>query len=111
MPRTAPGKCCISFSASDPDGNSPRPRTAFAPCPECYGLDPLTPVPWLLPPDAAQGLLPPEWLAGYQMVQRELAHLDRKQDARARHLEKLRNRSITKSLRHHPKYKRRDGRS
>ena len=58
-----------------------------------------------------QGLLPPERLASYQKLQRELAHLDRKQDARARQLEKQRNRSMAKSLRHHPKYKRRDGRS
>lgn len=57
-----------------------------------------------------QGLFPPERLASFQKLQRELAHLDRKQDARARIQEKNRIRSISKSLRHHPKYKGRDGR-
>jgi ribosome biogenesis GTPase len=52
-----------------------------------------------------QGLIPPERLSSYQKLQRELAHLDRKQDARARLEEKHRSRSIAKTLRHHPKYK------
>jgi ribosome biogenesis GTPase len=57
-----------------------------------------------------RGVLSPERLASYQKLQRELAHLDRKQDARARQQEKQRIRSISKSFRHHPKFKGQDGR-
>jgi ribosome biogenesis GTPase len=56
-----------------------------------------------------QGRIPAERLTSYQKLKRELAHLDRKQDARSRQEEKHRWRAVTKSLRHHPKYKRRDG--
>jgi ribosome biogenesis GTPase len=45
-------------------------------------------------------------LQSYQKLQRELAHLERKQDARAQLNEKQRIKSIMKSMRHHPKYRR-----
>ena len=51
------------------------------------------------------GLLAEDRFESYQKLQRELAHLERKQDARAQLQEKRRIRSIMKSLRHHPKYK------
>ena len=52
-----------------------------------------------------RGQLTEDRLQGYQKLQRELAHLERKQDARAQSREKRRMKSIMKSLRHHPKYK------
>jgi ribosome biogenesis GTPase len=52
------------------------------------------------------GTLPECRLQSYQKLQRELAHLERKQNARAQHDEKQRIKNIMKSLRHHPKYKR-----
>jgi ribosome biogenesis GTPase len=54
----------------------------------------------------AQGLLSESRYQNYQKLQRELAHLERKQDARAQSEEKKRIKSIMKSARHHPKYKR-----
>ncbi len=53
-----------------------------------------------------RGDLAEDRLESYQKLQRELAHLERKQDARAQLREKGRIKSIMKSLRHHPKYKR-----
>jgi ribosome biogenesis GTPase len=53
-----------------------------------------------------QGQLPESRFQSYQKLQRELAHLERKQDARAQQQEKQRIKSIMKSMRHHPKYKR-----
>ncbi len=53
-----------------------------------------------------RGQLAEDRLHSYQKLQRELAHLQRKQDARAQLLETKRIKSIMKSLRHHPKYKR-----
>jgi ribosome biogenesis GTPase len=53
-----------------------------------------------------QGRLPESRLQSYQKLQRELAHLERKQDARAQQEEKKRIKSIMRSVRHHPKYKR-----
>ena len=53
-----------------------------------------------------RGELAEDRLQSYQKLQRELAHLDRKQDARAQLNEKQRIKSIMKSLRHHPKYRR-----
>ncbi len=52
-----------------------------------------------------RGQLAEDRLQSYQKLQRELAHLERKQDARAQLQEKRRIKSIMKSLRHHPKYK------
>ena len=52
------------------------------------------------------GQLAEDRLQSYQKLQRELAHLERKQDARAQLNEKQRIKSIMKSLRHHPKYRR-----
>jgi ribosome biogenesis GTPase len=52
------------------------------------------------------GQLAEERLQSYQKLQRELAHLERKQDARAQLNEKQRIKSIMKSMRHHPKYRR-----
>ena len=54
----------------------------------------------------AEGQLSEERLLSYQKLQRELAHLERKQDTRAQLQEKKRIKSIMKSLRHHPKYNR-----
>ena len=45
-------------------------------------------------------------LQSYQKLQREIAHLERKQDARAHFQEKQRIKSIMKSLRSHPRYRR-----
>jgi ribosome biogenesis GTPase len=57
----------------------------------------------------ANGLVPESRLQSYQKLQRELAHLERKQDARAQQQEKQRikseMKSAMKSLRHHPKYR------
>ena len=54
-----------------------------------------------------RGELPAERLASYQKLQRELAHLERKQDALAQREEKQRIKVMMKSMRnHHPKYKR-----
>jgi ribosome biogenesis GTPase len=53
-----------------------------------------------------RGHLAEDRLQSYRKLQRELAHLERKQDARAQSREKRRMKSIMKSLRHHPKYKR-----
>lgn len=53
-----------------------------------------------------EGNLEEDRLQSYQKLQRELAHLDRKQDARAQLNEKQRIKSVMKSLRHHPKYRR-----
>jgi ribosome biogenesis GTPase len=53
-----------------------------------------------------QGQLPESRFQSYQKLQRELAHLERKQDVRAKQQEKQRIKSIMKSMRHHPKYKR-----
>lgn len=52
------------------------------------------------------GELTEDRLQSFQKLQRELAHLERKQDALAQRTEKRRMKSIMKSLRHHPKYKR-----
>ena len=52
------------------------------------------------------GSLPEERLQSYHKLQRELAHVERKQDARAQHEEKQRIKSIMRSVRHHPKYNR-----
>jgi ribosome biogenesis GTPase len=54
----------------------------------------------------AQGQLSENRFQSYQKLQRELAHLERKQSARAQHEEKQRIKSIMKSFQHHPKYKR-----
>jgi ribosome biogenesis GTPase len=54
----------------------------------------------------AAGELAEDRLLSHQKLQRELAHLERKQDARARAEEKRRTKVIMKTLRHHPKYKR-----
>jgi ribosome biogenesis GTPase len=51
-----------------------------------------------------RGQLAEDRLQSYQKLQRELAHLERKQDALAQLREKRRIKSIMKSLRHHPKY-------
>jgi ribosome biogenesis GTPase len=53
-----------------------------------------------------RGQLAEDRLQSYQKLQREIAHLERKQDARANLQEKQRIKSIMKSLRHHPKYRR-----
>ena len=53
-----------------------------------------------------RGQLAEDRLQSYQKLQRELAHLERKQDARAQSNEKQRIKSIMKSMRHHPKYRR-----
>jgi ribosome biogenesis GTPase len=53
-----------------------------------------------------QGQLAEDRLQSYQKLQRELAHLERKKDARAQLNEKQRIKSVMKSLRHHPKYRR-----
>jgi ribosome biogenesis GTPase len=53
-----------------------------------------------------RGHLPESRFQSYQKLQRELAHLERKQNARAQLQEKQRFKSIVKSLRHHPKYNR-----
>lgn len=53
-----------------------------------------------------EGQMPPERLQSYQKLQRELAHLERKQDVRAQHEAKRRHKMIHKSLREHPKFKR-----
>ena len=52
----------------------------------------------------ARGEITDERLQSYQKLQRELAYLDRKQDARAQLEEKRRIKSMMKSMRHHPKY-------
>ena len=52
-----------------------------------------------------QGLLSQDRLQSYQKLQRELAFLERKQDARAQAAEKRRIKSIMKGLRGHRKYK------
>jgi ribosome biogenesis GTPase len=54
----------------------------------------------------ADGRLPESRLQSYLKLKRELAHLERKQDARAQHEERQRIKSIMRSMRHHPKYKR-----
>ena len=54
----------------------------------------------------ATGRLSEDRLLSHQKLQRELAHLERKQDARARAEEKRRTKVIMKTLRHHPKYNR-----
>jgi ribosome biogenesis GTPase len=54
----------------------------------------------------ADGQLAADRLHSYHKLERELAHIERKQDARAQHEEKQRIKSIMKSLRHHPKYNR-----
>ena len=54
----------------------------------------------------ATGQLAEERLLSHQKLQRELAHLERKQDARARAEQKRRTKVIMKTLRHHPKYNR-----
>ena len=54
----------------------------------------------------ADGRLPAERLAGYHKLRREQAHVDRRQDARARSEETRRWKAIHKSLRDHPKYRR-----
>jgi ribosome biogenesis GTPase len=53
-----------------------------------------------------RGQLPESRFQSYQKLERELAHLERKQDARAQQQEKQRIKSIMRSVRHHPKYKR-----
>ena len=53
-----------------------------------------------------RGELAEDRLQSYQKLQREIAHLDRKQDARAQLNEKQRIKSIMRSLRHHPRYRR-----
>jgi ribosome biogenesis GTPase / thiamine phosphate phosphatase len=53
-----------------------------------------------------RGELAADRLQSYQKLQRELAYLDRKQDARAQSDEKQRIKSIMRSLRHHPRYRR-----
>lgn len=53
-----------------------------------------------------EGLLGEDRLESYQKLQRELAHLERKQDARAQSIEKQRIKSIMKRMRQHPKYRR-----
>jgi ribosome biogenesis GTPase len=53
-----------------------------------------------------EGSLTEERLQSYHKLKRELAHIERKQDARAQHEEKQRIKSIMKSMRHHPKFKR-----
>lgn len=52
------------------------------------------------------GELSEQRLASYHKLQRELAHLERKQDARAAQQEKQRIRSFTKGIRKHPKFRR-----
>lgn len=54
----------------------------------------------------AEGQLEESRLQSYHKLQRELAHIERKQDARAQHEEKQRIKSIMRSVRHHPKYNR-----
>jgi ribosome biogenesis GTPase len=54
----------------------------------------------------ADGRLLETRLQSYHKLKRELAYLERKQDARAQHEEKQRIKSIMRSVRHHPKYKR-----
>jgi ribosome biogenesis GTPase / thiamine phosphate phosphatase len=54
----------------------------------------------------ADGRLPDSRLQSYHKLKRELAYLERKQDARAQSEEKQRIKSIMRSVRHHPKYKR-----
>ena len=53
-----------------------------------------------------RGQLAEDRLESYQKLQRELAYLERKQDARAQSEEKRRIKSMMKSLRDHPKYNR-----
>jgi len=53
------------------------------------------------------GQLPAERLASYVKLQNELAFLDRKQSARLTSEQNKRNRALHKTLRDHPKYKRR----
>jgi ribosome biogenesis GTPase len=53
-----------------------------------------------------RGQLAEDRLQSYQKLQREIAHLERKQDARAQFNEKQRIKSIMKSMRHHPKFRR-----
>ena len=53
-----------------------------------------------------QGTLSQERLDSFHKLQRELAHLDRKQDVRAQAEQKKQWKSIHKSLKHHPKYRR-----
>jgi ribosome biogenesis GTPase len=52
------------------------------------------------------GSLTEERLQSYHKLKRELAHIERKQDARAQQEEKQRIKSIMRSMRHHPKYNR-----
>ena len=54
----------------------------------------------------AEGQLQESRLQSYHKLKRELAYLERKQDARAQIEEKQRIKSIMKSVRHHPKHKR-----
>jgi ribosome biogenesis GTPase len=54
----------------------------------------------------AQGELPESRLQSYQKLERELAHLERKQNARAQQEEKQRIKSIMKSMRKHLKHHR-----
>lgn len=51
----------------------------------------------------ANGLLNEERLMSYQKLQRELAHLERKQDQRASAIEKAKWKAIHKAFRHNPK--------
>jgi ribosome biogenesis GTPase len=53
----------------------------------------------------AGGRLPESRLQSYHKLQRELAHQQRKLDARAQHEEKQRIKSIMRSARKHPKYR------
>ena len=53
-----------------------------------------------------RGELEQDRLDSFQKLQRELAYLERKQDVLAQQSEKRKYKSIMKSLRHHPKYKR-----
>lgn len=51
----------------------------------------------------AHGDLDGDRLRSYQKLQRELAHLERKQDQRASTIEKAKWKAIHKAMRHHPK--------
>lgn len=53
-----------------------------------------------------EGRLPRERLESYHKLQRELAYLDRRQDAFAQQKQKQQIKTMMKSLRDHPKYKR-----
>jgi ribosome biogenesis GTPase len=54
----------------------------------------------------ARGELEESRLASFHKLERELAHWERKQDARAQQQEKQRIKSIMKNVRRHPKYNR-----